>query len=151
MRPPDGTQLSSNVLQKIMVMWLVIAILGIILLYIIFAHFGSKPLYYRGVKPSGFKRYIDNLLLRGEPGSFVIIEHEGSERFLQLALQAVDENVLTFEMGFPKVSWSSPYYESAARAANELGIDVIGEPGVKGGPVTGFLRMSKKGSYPAVL
>ena len=137
--------------KKDVIMWWLIAILSVILLYFTFSHLGSKPLYHRGVRLSGFKKYIDNLFLRGEPGSFIVIEHEDSDRFLQLALRDVSGNFLSFELGFPKVIWSAPYYDSVAQVANELGLDVNEEPGLRADPVTTFMRISKKDSYPAVL
>jgi hypothetical protein len=60
--------------------------------------------------PRACVRILDTLLTRGADGCFVVIEEPGAERFVQFAKYIKKEGDIGLQLGFPRITWSEPYY-----------------------------------------
>lgn len=61
---------------------------------------------------SQLRRPIEDLLLMDLYKGYLILDHEKSEKFIQFKAVGSDKQSRGIVLGFPLVSWSSPYYQA---------------------------------------
>lgn len=86
----------------------VAAVIGVLALYG-FVRYLARPSTSR-ILTSDLRPYLDTLLRRGYNGSFVLIEEPGTRRFVQFAKYIKRKGDIGLELGFPRTTWSEPYF-----------------------------------------
>lgn len=82
----------------------------------------AKPYRHRHLTMGRFRWLLDALADTMEDGSVLVIEHEGSDRFIQFVkYERSAGTVLGF--AFPDAPWSRPYFEPLRTALAERGVD----------------------------
>lgn len=100
-----------------MIWWILGIVVTIIILWWL-----KKPIYYRNVERDEIERFIKGLLDVGADGSLLIIQHEGSPRFIQFAKYIENETKTNLHFGFPDAPWSRESFESLEKKLKSAGI-----------------------------
>jgi hypothetical protein len=93
-----------------MVSGIVAVVIGLLALYG-FLRYSARPYTWR-VLATDLGPYLDRLLRRGYNGSFVLIEEPGTGRFVQFAKYIKRKGDIGLELGFPRTTWSEPYFRN---------------------------------------
>jgi hypothetical protein len=114
-------------------MWYLIA--SIIILLAIFIWWIGRPAYRRNVRGEEFERFFQDFLSQMTDGSVVIVEHQGSLRFVQFAKHHKQQQQPILHFGFPDAPWSRQYFGPLVKMFQTNGIDFnivsTGEDGVR--------------------
>lgn len=104
----------------------------------------KKPYFHRGVTTDKFEWLLEGLAKTTQDGTVLIIEHEGSTRFLQFVTHNTPSGAC-LGFSFPDAPWSREYFDMLRMELSNEGFEVgIGRTGDE--PVRRFLEVELQGS-----
>jgi hypothetical protein len=99
-------------------------------------YFGNQIVYHRNLTTERFPWLIAGLATQMKDGGVLVIQHEGSPRFVQFVLSCSNPREACLGFGFPDAPWSRPYFEPVRNALTDLGYMIHESP-------TGDLSVSR--------
>jgi hypothetical protein len=85
--------------------WFVITVATVILIAV-FWWWIRRPLYYRGIKPREFDKFLRDFAIQSTDGSLMFIQPEGSSSFAQFGKHSSDRGQTILQFEFPDTPWS---------------------------------------------
>jgi hypothetical protein len=85
---------------------------------------GRQPVYHRGKQPAEFSRFIATLQSESPDGAVLVVEHEGTKRFVQFAKYVEEPADRAVTLGFPDAPWSRAFYEPVREQLTAAGFEV---------------------------
>lgn len=94
----------------------------VLLLSILLIYFGKKPFKHRRISQNQVGRFIEELLLYGFDGGYLMFDIPALRAFIQLT-KYIDEKGVGIELAFPLAEWSREYYTTLKREFAKMQID----------------------------
>jgi hypothetical protein len=91
---------------------------------VLFHRLGRRPVYHSGQRAEAFPRFLAALDAESPDGAVLVIEHEGTERFVQFAKYVEEPEDPVILLGFPDAPWSRAFYEPVRERLTAAGFDV---------------------------